>query len=219
MNSESHITPPNDPNLGKMDQNDFEQLENEQFKQLILFVRCTLTKEERNNDTFDARTKFGLLLAALQSVDKKLRLCPFNEHSEKNSIDSMHNLPEDDTLKHYFANAKVTKNHSAITTLRLETTLRINQLREAPTVKQYLSKHQMTIRQQQIRSSVVAKAGWFLHTHPTLTYRDHFKTRLYKALALVEKSQSLKFVNKPLTYHLTRSKTVSKSCKPKHWYS
>ena len=72
--------------------------------------------------------------------------------------------------------------NSAITTLRIETALRIHQLRAFPAVQKYLEKQNMSIRQQQIKSSVVAKAGWFLHTHPTLTYRDHFKKRLYNAL-------------------------------------
>ena len=180
-NNDNNVIPPQDPNLRKSKANDKETIEQENLNQLIVFVRCTLTKDERTNSTFDARNKFGLLLAALKNADTKLRLCPFDENSELNAIEAMHNLPDDDELKSYFANVRITKYHSAITTIRIETTLRINQLRAAPAVKAYLEKHQMSFRQQQLRSSVVAKAGWFLHVHPTLTYREHFKKRLYHA--------------------------------------
>ena len=157
-------------------------MEEENLHEMIVFVRCTLTKDDQKHATFDARTRFGLLLAALKNADAKLRLCPFESTSENNAIDSMHNLPDNDAIKEYFANLKITKYNSAIATLRLETTLRIHQLRASPAVKTYLEKHNMSIRQQTLRSSVVVKAGWFLQVHPTLTYREHFKKRLYYAL-------------------------------------
>lgn len=122
------------------------------------------------------------LFARLLAHDRTLQLLPTADNSTLNPITSEKNIPTDDTGFSQYFSGLTTNRRSTQFYGTIVSTKRINEIKHAKGMFEYLRKWGIFMKYNQLKSTSVTSVGWLYDKHPEAESRNEIKTILSSML-------------------------------------